>query len=130
MDAFERIYEAMRKAGGEAAREGAVRIRRGKVLTPLPLSVDVGGTTQEAARFYLCSRLTQGHAETLSLKGGAGGFFANGGTHAVSLDAGSFTLTGTTAAQAEPALKAGDEVLLLTDDDQTFYLIDKVVRAT
>ena len=89
MDAFERIYEAMRKAGGEAAREGAVRIRRGKVLTPLPLSVDVGGTTQEAARFYLCSRLTQGHAETLSLKGGAGGFFANGGTHAVSLDAGS-----------------------------------------
>ncbi|WP_455581211.1 DUF2577 family protein [Dysosmobacter sp.] len=130
MDAFERIYEAMRKAGGEAARKGAVRLRLGTVLTPSPLAVDVGGTTQEAARVYLCSRLARGHAETLSLKGGAGGFSANGGTHAVSIDAGSFTLIGTAAAQAEPVLRTGDQVLLLTDDDQTFYLIDKVVRAT
>lgn len=33
------------------------------------------------------------------------------------------------ASQAEPVLKAGDEVLLLTEDDQIFYIIDKVVKA-
>ncbi|WP_312941060.1 hypothetical protein [Oscillibacter sp.] len=31
------------------------------------------------------------------------------------------------ATQDGPVLKAGDEVLLMTADDQTFYIIDKVV---
>ena len=30
---------------------------------------------------------------------------------------------------SEPVLQQGDNVLLLTDNDQEFYLIDKVVRA-
>lgn len=33
------------------------------------------------------------------------------------------------ASQAEPVLKAGDTVLLLTENDQIFYIFDKVVRA-
>lgn len=39
-------------------------------------------------------------------------------------------ITRLTATLEEPVLQAGDLVLLLTDDDQTFYLIDKVVQAT
>ena len=34
------------------------------------------------------------------------------------------------ATLAEPVLKPGALVLLLSEDDQVFYLIDKVVRMT
>lgn len=61
-----------------------IHMIRGTVKTVSPFLVDVGGTDQEAERFYLCSR-----AQTLY---------------------------------------AGDSVLLLTEDYQTFFLIDKVVH--
>ena len=130
MDGYSRIYEAMRAAGGEGARSGRLRLRLGTVRTASPLSVEVGGTEQEAERFYLCHRLVQGHAERVALSGGSGGFSANGGTHGVSIDAGSLGITQVTQTLEAPVLQAGDLVLLLTDDDQTFYLIDKVVRAS
>lgn len=130
MDGYSRIYEAMRAAGGEGARSGMLRLRLGTVRTTSPLSVEVGGTEQEAERFYLCHRLVQGHAERVALSGGSGGFSANGGTHGVSIDAGSLGITQVTQTLEAPVLQAGDLVLLLTDDDQTFYLIDKVVRAS
>ena len=48
----------------------------------------------------------------------------------MSVDPGTVRLTQLVQTLEEPVLQAGDQVLLLTDDDQTFYLIDKVVRAT
>ena len=41
----------------------------------------------------------------------------------MSVNSGSLTLT-----NSESVLKAGDQVLLLTEDFQTFFLIDKVVH--
>ena len=72
MDAFERIYETMRQAGSEKAKLSAVRIRQGTVLTVSPLTLDVGGTTQEAERIYIASRLTKGYAEIMNFRGGIG----------------------------------------------------------
>ena len=52
------------------------------------------------------------------------------GSHSsMSVSSGTLNTPRCVAAQAEPVLKAGDEVLLLTEDDQTFYLMDKVVKA-
>lgn len=130
MDGYSRIYEAMRKAGGEGAKSGRLRLRLGTVRAVSPLSVEVAGTEQEAERFYICHRLVRGHTEKIKLADGAGGFSANGGTLSVSIDAGTVQITRLTATLEEPVLQAGDLVLLLTDDDQTFYLIDKVVQAT
>ena len=108
MDGYSRIYEAMRKAGGEGAQAGRLRLRLGTVRAVSPLSVE----------------------EKIQLTGGAGGFTANGSSHSVSIDSGTVQITRLTATLEEPVLQAGDLVLLLTDDDQTFYLIDKVVQAT
>ena len=130
MDAFERIYRTMRQAGADEAQGGALRLRLGRVLSAEPLSVDVSGTTQEATRFYICDRLRREHRETVNLLGGSGGFSANNYTHGVTLDDGTLALRDVTLQQAEPVLQEGDTVLLLTGDDQTFYLIDKVVIAT
>ena len=126
MDGYARIYETMRKAGGEGARAGRLRLRLGTVTAVSPLSVEVAGTE----RFYISCRLLAGHTENIKLTGGAGGFTANSGSHGVSVDPGTVRLTQLVQTLEEPALQAGDQVLLLTDDDQTFYLIDKVVRAT
>lgn len=127
MDAYERIYGAMRQAGGEAAQTGALHIRQGKVLSAEPLTVEVAGTKQEAARFYVCERLLEGHTERCDASGGLQIHASCGyGSHnSMNVYSGVLKLT-----NAEPVLKAGDLVLLLTDDDQTFYLIDKVVRLT
>lgn len=129
----ENPYSAMAGLMAEAGRPKGlakpIRLLRGTVLSADPLKVDVAGTVQEAERFYISHRLLNGHEETVSLKGGAGGFDANGGTHKVSLVADTLTVEGTVMRQAEPVLKPQDEVLLLTEDDQYFYLIDKVVKA-
>lgn len=107
--------------------EGA-HLMLGTVRTAEPLLVDVGGTNQEADRFYICDRLRAGHQEMVSLRGGSGGFSANSETHGVSFDPGTLSIMSTVMSQAAPVLKAGDTVLLLTEDFQTFFLIDKVVH--
>lgn len=124
-DAYGRLYGAMVAAGQAGARDASLRLRLGTVRAAEPLKVDVAGTDQESARFYIADRLLKGHRETVSPSGslsvsascpfgshsGAG---VGGGTLVVTLQ--------------EPVLRPGDLVLLLTEDDQTFYLIDKVVR--
>lgn len=91
MDGYERLYAIMRSAAQEGSPCAPVWPRLGSVLSTAPLKVDVGGTTQEAGRFYIPVRMLDSNHR----------------------------LTG---------LRAGDQVLLLTDDDQTFYLLDKVVQ--
>jgi len=147
MDAYDKIYSAMRAAGAEAASARAVRLRLGKVLSALPLKIEAAGTVQEAERIRICCSLTAGSVYRASMEGtgqtsggvsgpvsgnvACGGHGSprltavTGGTlSAETVAVGDLTLT-----RAEIGLRAGDEVLLLTDDDQTFYLIDKVVRA-
>ena len=79
MDGYQKMFELMRRAGREGQPEG-LRLRLGRVVSAAPLTVNVGGTEQEADRFTL----------TVNVSG-------------------------------------GDRVLLLTEDDQTFHLIGRVV---
>lgn len=123
-DPYSELYQMLISSHGEAG----AHLLLGTVKTPEPLLVDVGGTDQEAERFYICDRLRRGHQETVSIQGGSGGFTANSHTHGVSLDPGTLSITSTVMSQTVPVLKAGDEVLLLTEDFQTFFLIDKVVH--
>lgn len=116
-DPYTRMRKLMQDEGAGAARAGALRIARGTVLSASPLALDVEGTPQEAERVYLCAGLLQGHTESVALSG---------------LTSSTGTVDGSEAVLTvrEPVLQAGDTVLLLTDDNQTFYLIDKVVQTT
>lgn len=119
------LLHLVRTQGGQDAETGALHLIIGKVLTASPLTVDVGGTTQEAARFYLCDRLRQGHTEKVTPTGmlSVTASCASGSHSSASVTGG--TLTVQTAA---PVLQKDDEVLLLTSDDQLFILVDKVVH--
>ena len=128
MDGYGRLYESMRRAGREEAGAAGLRLRLGRVLRAQPLSVEVAGTEQEAERFYIPTRLLAGEQRLVQLTGGTGGFTANDETHSVSLDKGTLALQGVTARLTEPALQAGDLLALLTGDDQSFVILDRVVK--
>lgn len=133
-DAYSKIYNMMRSAPSDGQAGAPIHIRLGKVLSASPLKVDVAGTTQEAGRFYIARRLLDGYREQVSIQGEASGSFAvsafcDYGTHsALSIESGAMKLSGAMVSRAGPGLAAGDLVLLLTEDDQTFYLMDKVVH--
>jgi hypothetical protein len=134
-DPFSGLYGLMRTAGQEAVPSGNARLRRGTVLSSAPLKIDVAGTAQEAERFWICDRLRKGHSEKVSLAGsGTSGSLsvsascAYGSHDSMEIKNGTLNIASATAALTEPVLKAGDEVLLLTADDQMFYILDRVVR--
>lgn len=133
-NAYSRIYAAMQSAGKDGQPGAPVHIRIGTVLSSDPLAVDVGGTTQEADRFYSSGRLLRGSQENVTLQGEASGSFAITaacplGSHTdLSIRTGTLSLDAATLTRDGPVLQRGDLVLLLTEDDQTFYLLDKVVH--
>ena len=131
-DPYSELYGLMREAGQPSGGSG-VRLWRGTVLSAAPMTVDVAGTTQEADRLYISHRLVQGHAERLTVAGsGVSGALAisascpNGSHDRMTIAGGTVDLS-VAATQAEPVLKAGDTVLLLTEDGERFYILDKVV---
>lgn len=136
-DPYSGFVRLMQEAGQPKSPVGPVHLRLGTVLSADPLAVDVAGTTQEAGRFYISHRLVKEHQELLRLDcSGVKEKFtlsvpcpvsAHSG-HPGSSD-GSLYTPHCVAVQAEPVLKTGDEVLLLTEDDQIFFVIDKVVKA-
>ena len=133
---YSEIAGLMREAAEPKGPMGPIHLLRGAVLSADPLKVEVAGTIQEVERFYISHRLVQGHQELLELAcTGVNGSLSiqascGYGSHSsMSVHSGTLSTPHCTATQAEPVLKPGDEVLLLTEDDQTFYLIDKVVKA-
>ena len=65
----------------------------------------------------------KGHSEKYEASGSLS--ISTSGSHStMNVNGGTLMLT-----TSEPVLQQGDNVLLLTDNDQEFYLIDKVVRA-
>ena len=135
-DAYSALASMMREAGRPSGPMGPIHLRLGTVLAADPQKVDVAGTIQEAERFYISHRLVKDHQELLELDcSGVNGNLSiqascGYGSHSsMSVSSGTLNTPRCVAAQAEPVLKAGDEVLLLTEDDQTFYLMDKVVKA-
>ena len=116
-DPYSGFIRLMQEAGQPKGPVGPVHLRLGTVLSADPLAVDVAGTTQEAGRFYISHRLEPVPCLVSAHSG-----------HPGSSD-GSLYTPHCVAVQAEPVLKTGDEVLLLTEDDQIFFVIDKVVKA-
>lgn len=136
-NAYSELADMINEAGRPKGPVGPAHLRLGTVISADPLAVDVAGTTQEAERFYISHRLVKEHQELLRLD-------CTSVTERFTLsvpcpisahsgDPGSSTgmlyTPHCVATQAEPVLKAGDEVLLLTEDDQIFFVIDKVVKA-
>lgn len=123
-----------------------VRMRLGRVISTAPLSVRVAGLTQPASALRINERLTRGakwRTKTTSpnsdIKGltgpisgpvstphGLGALieFTDGEVH---ID--DTTIDQATVEQLALDLEVGDEVLLLTEDDQVFYIVMKVVKA-
>jgi len=140
-DPYSGLISLMQEAGAPKGPVGPAHIRLGKVLSADPLKVDVAGTIQEGERIYICHRLVKEHRELLRLDcadTSARFTFSSScphnahGSHSddpASFTAGTLKTPRCVATQAEPVLKPGDEVLLLTEDDQIFFLIDKVVKA-
>lgn len=137
-DPYSGLASLMREAGQPKGPVGPVHLRLGTVVSADPLAVDVAGTPQEAARFYISHRLVKEHRELLrlyctevseqfALTAGCP-ISAHSGSSA-SASGGTLETPHCVATQAEPVLKRGDEVLLLTEDDQIFFVIDKVVKA-
>ena len=58
-DPYAELFQLIASSHGDAG----IHLLLGTVKTPEPLLVDVGGTGQEAARFYICDRLLNGHVE-------------------------------------------------------------------
>lgn len=131
------LVSLMQEAGRPKGPVGPAHLRLGTVVSADPLAVDVAGTTQEAGRFYISHRLVKEHQEllrldctrvterfTLSVPCPISAHSGDPGS-----SSGTLYTPYCVATQAEPVLKAGDEVLLLTEDDQIFFVIDKVVKA-
>ena len=138
---YSAMLGVMRQVSEPAGPAAAIHLLLGKVLSADPLRVDVAGTPQEAERFYVSLHLLKGWKETLDLEcSEVSGRFAltascpcpDGGGHngsAATMADGTMTAK-CSATLAETVLKQGELVLLLSKDNQVFYLIDKVVRMT
>ncbi|MEG0780766.1 MAG: DUF2577 family protein, partial [Oscillospiraceae bacterium] len=115
---------------------GAIRLRLGTVVSATPLRLDVAGLIVEGSDLYLCDRLRAGHREKLTVEssqvtGAVSGSVSCSHAPAVlsyTIQSGTARLGTATVVLLESPLQAGDAVLLLTEDDQTFYCMDKVVK--
>ena len=65
---YSALLGLMREAGRPKGPVGPVHLRLGTVLEAEPLRLDVAGTIQEAARFYISHRLVREHRELLRLE--------------------------------------------------------------
>lgn len=137
---------------GDSAHAGlgaaSARMRLGRVLTAAPLTVRVAGIAQPTRALRINERLVKGarwktritspNSDFNGLTGPASGPVTTphgAGTGALERFTGSqlhspdTTIDEAVVEQLEIDLEAGDEVLLLTEDDQVFYIVMKVVKA-
>lgn len=128
-DPYARFVELGRRMSAEppmdfretsANTEGAAaRLREGIVDTVVPLSVKVAGLEQPAKALRINERLTKGAKWRGKIDSKQPDFRSST----------SRTVADAEFEQLELDLEAGDRVLLLTCDDQVFYIVMKVVNA-
>lgn len=100
-NAYIRILETVHRDTPGAG----IRLHRGVVCQSMPLRVSVAGLDLPADIIYINAALVKSST-----------------SDGVETDV--------IAERASPALELGDQVLLITEDDQIFYVLCKVVRAT
>lgn len=155
-DPYARILGVIRGQGGEETEAaetrqagrgaGPGRLRLGRVTAREPLQVLVAGVQQPASALRLNERLAKGarwkarvespDSDCQQLTGELTGPVACpegqgqlGAVTAGQLHSGSTDIRDAGVTQLEIDLEVGDQVLLLTEDDQIFYIIMKVVEA-
>ena len=123
-----------------------VQMRLGRVTGTAPLTVNVAGTNMPPSALRVNERLVKGakwkaritspNSDFKGLTGPVSGPVStpDGQGSLIELTDGSVhspdvTIDGAAVEQLELDLGKGDEVLLLTQDDQVFYIIMKVVKA-
>lgn len=135
---------------GDSAQAGlgaaSARMRLGRVIQRIPLKVKVAGLDQPTEALKINERLVKGAkwktkttspnsdyngltgpiSGPVSTPAGQGALieFTDGQVHATDT-----TIDEATVEQLEIDLDEGDDVLLLTEDDQVFYILMKVVDA-
>lgn len=95
---------------------GPARIRVGVVVSASPLRISVAGVTLPAGCFLIDERIKKGyrHREQITFDSPPEWWTSDGKA---------------SVEQLEPYLDTGDRVLLLTEDDQLFYIVMKAVSA-
>lgn len=128
-NAYAQIVDTLGRVGAERAAAGTLRIYLGTVLQVDPLVVDVCGTQQrqDEGRLWCNPALLAGDLGGVLLSDVAGAL-----TIAPIGDSALLTATGGSlraqARRASAAFSAGDQLLMLTPDQQTFYILSKEVR--
>ena len=155
---YSRLVSVMRGEAGEASGSGETaqaglgaapcRMRLGIVSQRVPLKIKVAGIEQPTEVLRINERLVKGGKWKVHIKSPdstysgltgqlsgpvacSGGY---GSPRLSSVTGGTLHSTGTELKEAvleqlEIDLEVGDQVLLLTEDDQVFYILMKVVRA-
>jgi len=155
---YSRMVALMRGEGAEHSGSGeskkagmgaaSVKMRLGSVVTCVPLTVNVAGIVMPTSCLKINERLTKGatwkerivseSAQYGSLSGNLSGPVScagdgcspqlgpvTGGT----LNSADTRIDAAEVTQLEIDLEVGDRLLLLTEDDQIFYIVMKVVDA-
>ena len=110
---------------------GAVsaRMRLGTVLTTAPLTVRVAGLTQPAAALRINERLVKGAKWKTKTISPDSDYSLLSGAVTGQIHSDDTVIDEAVVEQLKLDLEPGDEVLLLTEDDQVFFIIMKVVPA-
>lgn len=134
---YSAILAMMRREGAEQSSTGEtsnsglgampVKMRLGTVVQKSPLQVDVAGVTMPPTVLRVNERLTKGTKSKVNVTGTLSGTVSCSGYGSPSLSGGA--LSNAVMEQMEIVLEKGDTVLLLTGDDQIFYIVMKVVAA-
>lgn len=126
------LLDAFGSEGGKAARAGALQLYLGIVTSVSPLEVSVNGTPQRAAggKLWCNPALLPEDVRAARLDGLSGRLGASVNCSRGSISqltaTGSGSLSGTLAL-ADHGFAAGDTLLLLSRDQQTFYILCKEV---
>lgn len=105
------------------------KMRLGTVLQRAPLKLRVMGVEQPTEVFYINERLTKGAAWKAKITSPGSDYRGLTGSVTGNVHSTDTVIDNATVEQMEIDLNVDDQVLLLTEDDQVFYIVMKVVKA-
>ena len=131
MKAEEQILDSISRNAREEMKKGSVRIRLGTVISASPIKIRVAETEQSAEHFWCDAALLSGYKRSALSNHTSGELSVSAGCSEGSIS--SMTVNGGTLQFANIELldcgfAPADQLLLLTDDDQIFYIMAKVVK--
>lgn len=105
------------------------RMRLGRVVSTAPLTVNVAGLIQPPSALRVNERLVKGAKWKTKTTSPNSDYRGLSGTVTGQVHSTDTVIDEATVEQLELDLEVGDEVLLLTSDDQIFYIVMKVAKA-